>query len=612
MASTSLFAPQVRSVQPAFIYDNNLGEVKIYFSLSSFNKKSDFKTVLYTIIDPNKSSTWSNNSMLKEDTYPAGKGSIDTDFLKEKSNEFILTLNLDPAFKEFNLNQYYQVQLYLSKNSPNEAITEKWLNDNADFISTPSQVTLIRPIEEPVFSIDGLQNGSEVSSNLIRKLKGHLDYPKSKTTIEYLLQYRCIIKDQSKNQLFDTQWIKNIEGMDFTINLDFLFEEGKSYILEFDYQTVNGYKPSIKPTYSVSIVDYQADNFPSLNFSSYELINKSALGAIELILKNIKTASTEVKDITNLLIQRSEGKTGFSVWEDIIQIKAEGDDVNFNDRSFVIRDHFISGDHLFYKYRIIQLDNNDNAVAASKDEMKIESDFEDIFLCNKEKQLPIKYNPNITGFKWVTQDSITNSLGGRYPIVRRNGDSKYRQFNLSGTLYFDPDTVGFDSVNSNLSQFFPNETSTLFISINEVALKIWNLTNWKESLTDNQHTIYENRFKEAAIDFLTDGKPKLFKSPTEGLILVHLTNVSFTPNKTLGRRIYDFSATLTEFAEANEENLARYGVEPSVATSYYVLEAISTEVETIYVTPLVEPGVGVDINQDSKEIYLRLKEKWGD
>lgn len=612
MASTSLFAPQVRSVQPAFIYNNNSGEVKIYFSLSSFNKESDFEAVLYTVIDPNKSSTWSNNSMLKETMSPAGRGSISKNLLEKKSNEFILTLILDPTFKEFNLNQYYQVQLYLSEIIPSGDITERWLNDNADSISTPSQVTLIRPIEEPVFSIDGLQNGSEVSSNLIRKLKGHLDYPNSKTTIEYLLQYRCIIKDQNNNQLFDSQWIKNIEGMDFTINLDFLFEEGESYILEFDYQTVNGYKPSIKPTYSVSVIDYQNETFPSLTFSSYELVNRSALGAIELTLKNIETTSTEITDITNLLIQRSEGKTGFSIWEDIIQIKAEGDGVDFNDRSFVIRDHFISGDHLFYKYRVIQLDNSDNAVAASKDEMKIESDFEDIFLCNKEKQLPIKYNPNITGFKWVTQDSITNSLGGRYPIVRRNGDSKYRQFNLSGTLYFDPDTVGFDSINSNLSQFFPNETSTLFISINEVALKVWNLTNWKESLTDNQHTIYENRFKEAAIDFLTDGKPKLFKSPTEGLILVHLTNVSFTPNKTLGRRIYDFSATLTEFAEANEENLARYGVEPSVATSYYVLEAISTEVETIYVTPLVEPGVGVDINQDSKEIYLRLKEKWGD
>ena len=109
MASTSLFAPQVRSVQPAFIYDNNSGEVKIYFSLSSFNKESDFEAVLYTIIDPNKSSTWSNNSMLKETMSPAGRGSVDKNLLEKKSNEFILTLTLDSTFKEFNLNQYYQV-----------------------------------------------------------------------------------------------------------------------------------------------------------------------------------------------------------------------------------------------------------------------------------------------------------------------------------------------------------------------------------------------------------------------------------------------------------------------------------------------------------------------
>jgi hypothetical protein len=55
--------------------------------------------------------------------------------------------------------------------------------------------------------------------------------------------------------------------------------------------------------------------------------------------------------------------------------------------------------------------------------------------------------------------------------------------------------------------------------------------------------------------FLTDGQPKLFKSPTEGMMIITLTGVSFTPNKQLGRRVVDFSATATEFAEATLENM---------------------------------------------------------
>ena len=39
------------------------------------------------------------------------------------------------------------------------------------------------------------------------------------------------------------------------------------------------------------------------------------------------------------------------------------------------------------------------------------------------------------------------------------------------------------------------------------------------------------------MDFLMDSKVKLFRSSTEGNILVRLNNISFTPNEQLGRMI---------------------------------------------------------------------------
>ena len=62
------------------------------------------------------------------------------------------------------------------------------------------------------------------------------------------------------------------------------------------------------------------------------------------------------------------------------------------------------------------------------------------------------------------------------------------------------------------------------------------------------------------MEFLTDGEVKLFRSETEGNVLVRLMNVSFTPNQALGRMVYSFSATAYEIDECNFENYNKYNI----------------------------------------------------
>lgn len=69
----------------------------------------------------------------------------------------------------------------------------------------------------------------------------------------------------------------------------------------------------------------------------------------------------------------------------------------------------------------------------------------------------------------------------------------------------------------------------------------------------------EREFRRRVMEFVYDGKPKIFKSPTEGLLLVKLTDISLTPNTTLGRMIYDFSCTMTEIGKIDASSLAKYG-----------------------------------------------------
>ena len=56
----------------------------------------------------------------------------------------------------------------------------------------------------------------------------------------------------------------------------------------------------------------------------------------------------------------------------------------------------------------------------------------------------------------------------------------------------------------------------------------------------------EREFKLEVLDWLNNGKPKLFRSPGEGNYIVRLMNVSLTPNQQLGRMIYDFTCTAYE------------------------------------------------------------------
>ena len=57
----------------------------------------------------------------------------------------------------------------------------------------------------------------------------------------------------------------------------------------------------------------------------------------------------------------------------------------------------------------------------------------------------------------------------------------------------------------------------------------------KEFKPSNTNLISENirlerQFKLEVLDWLTNGKPKLFKSPTEGNYLVRLMNVNLSPS----------------------------------------------------------------------------------
>ena len=109
-----------------------------------------------------------------------------------------------------------------------------------------------------------------------------------------------------------------------------------------------------------------------------------------------------------------------------------------------------------------------------------------------------------------------------------------------------------------------NSGNNLFITRDE-------LYNGKSSLYDDYNSnnnigryndiVLERKFREKVIEFLLDGKVKLLRSPTEPSMLVRLMNVSFTPNQSLGRMVYNFSATAHEIADCTLANISKYKIQ---------------------------------------------------
>lgn len=78
----------------------------------------------------------------------------------------------------------------------------------------------------------------------------------------------------------------------------------------------------------------------------------------------------------------------------------------------------------------------------------------------------------------------------------------------------------------------------------------------------DENVYLERKFREYVMLWLSDGKPKLFRSETEGNMIVMITNASFTPFDKSSRMVYSVSCTVTEIAEYNLDNLINYDLLP--------------------------------------------------
>lgn len=259
----------------------------------------------------------------------------------------------------------------------------------------------------------------------------------------------------------------------------------------------------------------------------------------------------------NLIIRRSDDTTNYTIWEDIRLITLKQQLVN--DLPLYYDYNIESGRS--YKYTIQEITTSGirRAMNTVKDSLPpTRRIFEHSYFMNpveivdasqsrnidpidyNYQQLKLCFNNVISSYQNTRQDAVKTTIGGKYPYITRNGNNNFRQFQMSGLISFNMDDVNL-FLKPNFTNYYKEQYH-------------------QDMPVDHYDYTYEREFREKVIEFLNDGKPKLYKSKSEETMIVRITNVTFTPNQQLGRLIYDFQCTVYEIADFTVSNLLEYGL----------------------------------------------------
>lgn len=437
------------------------------------------------------------------------------------------SVNFDTTDAGLVAGQYYKLQLaYI-------------FNDTYSTVGYYSTVGVVKYYGEdgPEIYVDGLS--SKNSNMYTGSYLGVFEHPDD--PMEKVAQYRFIIQDSTGNIVTDTGWLVHNTINDLnslSSNDSFKYDDDldydKVYYLYYKVITSNnmecstpGYRILQKNSVGLPLdIGLKVKNNFDNGYVSIEITSPNPdlilTGSFEISRQNIRNP----KHWEPIFVFVLQGDLpGHSTWKDFTVEQGET-------YKYCIRQFNASG---LYSERVLS--------------NEIYVDFEDAFLYDGQRQLKIRYNPKVSSFKNDILESKTDTIGSKYPFIFRNGHVNYKEFPISGLISYWSDEehlfMSFDDID-----IFDGET-----------LKRKEELPWKLKTTDlvNYNIAAERKFKLEALEWLTNGKPKLFRSPNEGNYIVRLLNTSLTPTDTVGRMLHTFSSTAYEVSEISYAALAGYG-----------------------------------------------------
>lgn len=500
------------------------------------------------------------------------------------TNEWVWTIEADPAQigKDPDTGEQY-VKFDLGENRPDRIDPDigdvkpyyQWLTvglyykiqiayvDISGQVGYFSDVGVTKYISKPTVTIDGLHSWG-LNNSLYNYVGVYSQY--GGDTSERAYSYKFTIYDEAGNEFYtsgdqihnsslDTETYESRD--EFYCNKE--LQANRIYKLKYVVTTINGFKAESQSY----LLTKKSSVRPSINAQLHAEINyDDGYIQLDLIPLDDKYYSG------NFALARSSSKDNFQSWDEICKFSLNRETPLRN----LFKD-FTVEQGVQYCYSIQQY----NAKGLYSNRMTSETlyaDFEDMFLYDGKRQLKIRFNPNVSSFKNDILESKQDTIGGRYPFIFRNGNVKYKEFPITGLISHLMDD----------QQYFLNKDDLGGLEFIETDLTSENIRA-------------ERLFKLEVLDWLNDGNPKLFRSPTEGNYLVRLMNVSLSPSAPLGRMLHTFQATAYEIASVDFKSLEEFGLFTPIDLETSIMRFKTIKLDEVQMPKFIT---------DNRETYLNV------
>lgn len=563
----SIYPPTLQSTQPAFLANTSV--YPIYFTLQSITPFDDIGHIQIRIVRQSN-----NKSIVNTSQYPDGAIYKAPSAIGKDGSRYFVSISSNELAESWTAGYLYKVQMRFGINAMYNSISEfaTWKQQQIDqnAFSEWSTVMIIKAIDNPTVTIinaESVKQDVTLSQN-------------TEATLTPLFQGEFVINSRSKEsldkyefnlysedgELLETsgllQHMANNDNNIDSYRFKTVLVNNETYNVRYRIITVNGYGS-----------DIINDKSATANYSF--LVNQMYLGELEGVSITIDDNAPYCSNngcinlycsTTNALsgsyiITRSSEESNYTIWEDLQYVTFVNKILN---KELIYQDFTVESG-IQYKYAFQQ--ENSAGLRTSpiyeNGNPAHSVNFEYSYLYRDGVQLRFQFNQTLSSFKHTTLRSKQDTLGDKYPHLVQNGNAYYAEFPISGLISFQMDndqTFFFLQTDG----YYYNEE--LIIPKNKFVNRDIERGNENPdslsidtNLTDNNIFI-ERKFREKVEEFLNDFTYKLYKSPTEGNIIVGLLNVSLTPNNTLGRMIYNFSATAYEVLDNTLENLNEFGI----------------------------------------------------
>lgn len=435
--------------------------------------------------------------------------------------------------EKYKVGQYYKIQLAYGK------------DDEIGFYSTAG---IFKYTVKPVVSIKGLEGATAL--NLHDYTYTGLYHCDDRAEKAY--SYNFKIYNTSNTVLVDSgELLHNSSndteayGSEDTWTVRYSLDYDEVCYIQYTVTTINGITVESE---KYRITDNQVLDSNLLKYYYFDAENVAESACVSLSIKPNSSALASGRKLINgqFNLLRASDEDDYQSWYKLTSFTLASWDSGQS--KFLCKDYSVA-QGVTYKYAL-QAYNNKGVFSKRIEAEPLMVDFEDIFLNDGERQLRVRFNPKVSSFKNTILEQKTDTIGSKYPFFFRNGNVKYKEFPVSGLI----------SILSDENAEFINGISiTEKKRINTPANDPQSITY---QLTDptGENFKREREFKEEVLEWLTNGKPKLFRSAAEGSYIVRLMNTSLSPTDSLGRMLHTFNCTAYEVADYTFDNLRKYGM----------------------------------------------------